>query len=102
MIWLNNDITFRGNVLCFRNWIRSNILFIGDIVSNNRLLNNNEIKAKLVYKDGRWLSEYARVRTAIKQQWIKCIKENEHTNERDLNRQTQFTYPTVQLVNNEV
>ena len=30
MIWLNKDITFKGKFLLYKNWIKSDVLFIGD------------------------------------------------------------------------
>ena len=85
VIWLNKDITYKGSVLLYKNWIKSNVLFIGDIVSKNGFLSNSEIKAKLIHKDGRWLSEYAKVRAAINSQWIKCIRGYKQKNERGCN-----------------
>ena len=104
MLWLNKDITYKGSVLLYKNWIRSNILFIGDVVSTNGFLNNNEIKAKLVYRDGRWLSEYARLRLAINAQWTRCIKEYRQTQKRsdDVYERTPLSYSLVQVVENKV
>ena len=77
MIWLNCDIKFKGKALLYTNWIKSGILFLGDIVIGNRFLTVKELKDKLIYYDGRWLSEYAKIRTAIQQRWRRIIKYGE-------------------------
>ena len=77
MIWLNCDIKFKGKALLYKNWIKSGILFLGDIVIGNRFLTVKELKDKLIYYDGRWLSEYAKIRTAIQQRWRRIIKYGE-------------------------
>ena len=43
----------------------------------NRFLTVKELKDKLIYYDGRWLSEYAKIRTAIQQRWRRIIKYGE-------------------------
>ena len=40
MIWLNNDITFKGKSLLYKNWIKSEILFIGNNSEGKRFLRN--------------------------------------------------------------
>ena len=106
MLWLNKDITYRGRVLMFRNWIRSNILFVGDIVGVNGFLRNNELKHKLVYKDGRWLSEYARLRSALKPQWVECLITNRQkdtcTSRNCESYQQALSYSKVFLIKHEV
>ena len=44
IIWLNNDITFKGKSLLYKNWIKSDILFIGDIVKGNGFLEIDDLK----------------------------------------------------------
>ena len=56
-IWLNNAITFKRNVLMFKSWVRSGIFYIGDIVGKKGFLDVNELRCKVVHRDGRWLSE---------------------------------------------
>ena len=75
MIWLNCDIKFKGKALLYKYWITSGLLFLGDIVIGNRFLRVKELKDKLIYYDGRWLSEYAKIRTAIQQRWTQIIKD---------------------------
>ena len=67
-------------------------------------LRNNELKQKLVHKDGRWLSEYARLRSALKPQWIEYLNTNRQT---DTSRncesyQQSFSYSKVFLIKHEV
>ena len=90
----------------FRNWIRSNILFVGDIVGVNGFLRNNELKQKLVNKDGRWLSEYARLRSALKPQWVECLNTNRQkdicTSRNCESYQQALSYSKVFLIKHEV
>ena len=81
MIWLNCDIKFKGKALLYKNWIKSGILFLGDIVIGNRFLTVKELKDKLIYYDGRWLSEYAKIRAAIQQRWRRIIKYGEQVHD---------------------
>ena len=65
MIWLNKNILFKQKMLFYLNWINSNILYVGDLMNDNGFLTINEIKAKIVRKDGRWYSQYSCIRKAI-------------------------------------
>ena len=65
MIWLNNYITFKGKSLLYKNWIKSDILFIGDIVKGNGFLEIDDLKCKLSHRDGRWFSEYTKIIASI-------------------------------------
>ena len=47
MIWINCDIKFKGKALLYKNWIKSGILFLGDIVIENMFLAVKELKDKL-------------------------------------------------------
>ena len=77
MLWLNVNIRYKGKMLLFRNWIRSNIYFVGDLVKRNGLLSVNEIRNKLgTFSDGKWFSEYAKCIASLPQIWIKHLKIN--------------------------
>ena len=52
-------------MLFYRNWINSDILFVGDLMDGKGFLPVNELSAKILFKDGRWYSQYARIRRAI-------------------------------------
>ena len=65
MIWLNKDILYKGKMLFYMNWINSDILFVGDLMDDKGFLPIDKISAKIVIKDGRWYSQYARIRQAI-------------------------------------
>ena len=53
MLWFNDDIDHDGRMLLFRNWIRSNILYVGDLVTmqSNFLNTVNRFQDKLVNLD---------------------------------------------------
>ena len=38
MLWLNTHIRYRNEMLLFKNWIKSNIVFVGDIVNKDGIL----------------------------------------------------------------
>ena len=57
IIWLNKDIMFKGKFLLYKNWIKSDILFIGDIVKGNGFLEIDDLKCKLRHRDGRMMAQ---------------------------------------------
>ena len=66
MLWLNTHIRYRGEMLLFKNWIKSNIIFVGDIVDKDGIISMLRVKQKMAICDGRFFSEYARCRVALK------------------------------------
>ena len=52
-------------MLFYRNWKNSDILFVWDLMDGKGFLPVNELSATILFKDGRWNSQYARIRRAI-------------------------------------
>ena len=69
MLWLNTHIRYRNEMLLFKNWIKSNIVFVGDIVNKDGILSMPKLRETMQVYDGRFLSEYARCRVALKSAW---------------------------------
>ena len=105
-IWLNNAITFKRNVLMFKSWVRSGIFYIGDIVGKKGFLDVNELRCKVVHRDGRWLSEYTKIISAIPLTWRHILlRHNDNQtvdNTFDTYRQKHLTYSNVILIKNVI
>ena len=56
-IWNNKYFTHKGNTLCFPNWIKSNILYVGDLFDDNGFKNIERFRDRLQCKSN-WLCEY--------------------------------------------
>ena len=76
ILWLNANIKYGGEMLLFKNWIKSNIIFVGDIVERDGIIPMSKLKEKMVVCDGRFFSEYARCRVALKRVWSESLVKN--------------------------
>lgn len=47
IIWGNNQIRYKGEVLYFKKWINANIIYLKDIISDNRFINLKELENKV-------------------------------------------------------
>ena len=54
IIWLNTNIKYGGEMLLFRNWIDSNIIFVGDMVEKDGVISMSKLREKMVVFDGRF------------------------------------------------
>ena len=104
MIWLNNNIKFEREFLLYKNWVKSDILFIGDIVKGNSFLNVDNLRCKLRYKDGRWLSEYTKILASIPARWRYVIINDKQANDRNFNlfRRKCLIYSSVRLLKKDI
>ena len=60
MIWLNKIVMYKGKMLfSYRNWINSDILFVGDLMDGKSFLPVDELGKKIFVKNGRWYLQYA-------------------------------------------
>ena len=65
-IWGNHLFMHQGKTLCFKSWIKSNILYVNDLFSDqNRLLTSEEMYDKLKYKQN-WLAEYSIIKKTFR------------------------------------
>ena len=104
MIWLNNNITFKKKLLWYKNWVNSDILFIGDIVKGNSFLKIDDLKCKLRYRDGRWLSEYTKILAAIPARWRYVIKNDKQASDKNFNlfRRKCLVYSNIRLIEKDI
>ena len=77
VIWLNTHLRHFGKMLLFKNWIKSNIIFVGDIVDKNGIMPMSKIKEKMVVYDAQFFSEYAKCCYAINRIWSKKLRNND-------------------------
>ena len=73
IIWGNQYIKYNGKCLIYNNWIKSNIIFINDIIVNGKV-DQNTVLTKLTDKSN-WMSEYLKCINAIPKKWKECIKQ---------------------------
>ena len=61
-VWGYQLFIHQEKTLCFKLWIKSNILYVNDLFSDkNRLLISEEIYDKLKYKQN-WIAQYSIIR----------------------------------------
>ena len=84
----------------YKKWIRSGILFIGDIVGEHGFLGIDELKCKLLQRDGKWFSEYSKILAAIPIAWRQRIRNSEQSTNANFNlfRRKCISYSTVRLI----
>ena len=73
LIWGNKHITFNKKSLIFKNWIKSNILFVNDIIDEHGEINEENILQKLKDKTN-WISEFNTLKNAIPKTWKIILK----------------------------
>ena len=76
IIWGNQDIMLKGKSLLFKNWIKSNIMYMNDIIDKDGHISEKVILSKLENKTN-WISEIVKLRQAIPKKWIDVLKSND-------------------------
>ena len=76
LLWGNDFIKHNNKMLFFHNWIKSDILFINDIINDNGHINEQYILSKLKNK-ANWISEIATLRNAIPYNWKVILKSDD-------------------------
>ena len=106
IIWGNRYITYKNKPLIWKNWIKSNIIHINDIVDENGIVSENEILKKLVNKTN-WIAEFNMLKQALPKTWKKALKTEEsrmtkvNINEKETKciKIDKFTVPISELTN---
>jgi hypothetical protein len=78
-IWKNQHIRVNGQGICYKNWLRHNVIFVQDIINQQgNIMSKQEIsnEFQLLPK----ALEYESLLTAIPTQWKKMIKINKPLN----------------------
>ena len=73
LIWGNKFIMFKNKSLMFDNWINSDIIYINDILNENREISQNLILDKLKYKNY-WISAFICLKKAIPNEWYHTLQ----------------------------
>ena len=73
LIWGNKFIMFKNKSLMFDNWINSDLIYINDILNENREISQNLILDKLKYKNN-WISEFISLKKAIPNEWYHTLQ----------------------------
>ena len=78
LLWGNDFIKHNNRVLTFHNWIKSDILFINDILNEHGKIDENVILEKLHNKSN-WMSEISIIKSSIPVHWTLITQTNEST-----------------------
>lgn len=57
-IWSNSSFTYKGKTVCFKNWIKSGILFTKHLFNTNGKLKSLDDFATVIHNKSNWLCEY--------------------------------------------
>ena len=73
-IWGNKFIAFHKKPIIFENWIKSDIIYLNDILDDTMSLSENYILNKLKCKVN-WIVEFHKLKQSIPQNWIDIVKQ---------------------------
>ena len=73
IIWGNKHITFENKPIVFENWIKSDLIYVNDILDATKTLSSKFILEKLKFKSN-WIAEFNIVKKSIPKNWINIIK----------------------------
>jgi hypothetical protein len=72
MIWGNKHITFENKPNVFENWIKSDLIYINDILDSTKSVSSKFILEKLKFKSN-WIAEFNIVNKSIPMNWTNTI-----------------------------
>ena len=61
VLWLNTHIRYQSKIVLFNNWIKSNIIFVGDLVEKDGIISMLKLKQKMLMCDGRFFQNMLNV-----------------------------------------
>jgi hypothetical protein len=73
MIWGNKHITFENKPIVFENWIKSDLIYINDILDSTKSVSSKFILEKLKFKSN-WIVEFNIVNKSIPMNWTNITK----------------------------
>ena len=73
IIWGNKHITFENKPIVFENWIKSDLIYVKDILDSTKTVSSKFILEKLKLKSN-WIAEFNIVKKYIRKNWINTIK----------------------------
>ena len=73
IIWGNKHITFENKPIVLENWIKSDLIYVNDILDSTKTLSSKLILEKLKFKSN-WIAEFDMVNKSILKNWINMIK----------------------------
>jgi hypothetical protein len=73
IIWGNKHITFENKPIVFENWIKSDLIYVNDILDATKTLSSKFILEKLKFKSN-WIAEFNIVNKSFPKNWINIIK----------------------------
>ena len=57
IIWGNKHITFENKPIVFENWIKSDLIYVNDILDSTKTLSSKFLLEKLKFKSN-WIAEF--------------------------------------------
>ena len=99
VIWGNKNLTIKNKCLVYQNWIKSNILFVNDILNENGVIKEQYVLTKLVDKSN-WISEINKLKSCIPKTW-KTILQTENSIKTNVKTELNifFRLPKGNLIN---
>ena len=73
IIWGNKHITFENKTIVLENWIKSDLIYVNDILGSTNTLSSKFILEKLKFKFN-WIAEFNIVKKSIPKNWMHIIK----------------------------
>ena len=74
IIWKNSDVKCNNNILMFHKWKDASILYLSDVVINNRFMNLTELRQNVQCPSS--VFNLQKLLTAIRKAWKILISEN--------------------------
>ena len=73
ILWGNQEIKYLRKSLFFQEWVKSNILFVNDLINENGEIAENVIYNKLTNKSN-WISQIKKIKLALPNSWKLILK----------------------------
>ena len=65
-IWSNEKFSYRGKSIYFPNWLKSNILYVKDLFTDNGVLKTPEDIMRILVNKNNWICEYKIIKSIFK------------------------------------
>ena len=73
MLWGNQEIKYFNKCLLFKEWIKSDIFFVNDLINEKGEIAENVIYNKLINKSN-WISQISKIKIALPNSWKFILK----------------------------
>ena len=74
ILWGNDNVRYKGEMLYYTKWINADIIYLLDIVTDNRLINLTELSKKIKCPSN--IFKFHKLLSAIPENWKRVAKNN--------------------------